>query len=208
MKLTIENKRSLVRAIFAQPAIDRSAKFALLDKVLGNDKSDKAVLTRIFCKAALPDADEKKQAWKEFTDISSKMQVKQLEEIMYAFFQNGQDKLTRSFTEKDYFEQAYQVFKHKPYKVFKTFFKVMMPRRNEVTPELIQKMKDLTKYSDKTDSDLPFVKLVNEGVDLMNRQVRIRELAKNSKSTFFQHSLTQETDETLAESKENDIDEN
>ena len=51
-KLTKENKRELIRSIFSLPDFDRSTKFTLLDKVLSKDKSDKAVLTRIYCKAA------------------------------------------------------------------------------------------------------------------------------------------------------------
>lgn len=72
--------------------------------------------------------------------------------------------------------------------MFKTFFNLMMPRRQEVTPENIQKLENLKKLTDGTDADLTFVKFVDEGVDKMKRQVQIRELAATKPASFVEIS--------------------
>lgn len=68
LQLNKNMKQELLRGIFPLPGIERSTKFQMLDKVLGKDKTDKAILTRLYCKAALPDPEEKKQAWREITN--------------------------------------------------------------------------------------------------------------------------------------------
>jgi hypothetical protein len=61
----------------------------LLDKILGQRKTDDAILLRIYCKAALPDANEKKEAWNELFNVKSKLSKKQKEELIHAFSQRG-----------------------------------------------------------------------------------------------------------------------
>jgi hypothetical protein len=49
----------------SSPTKDRDFKFALMDHVLGDDKSDESKVVRVYCEAALPDAESKKNAWEK-----------------------------------------------------------------------------------------------------------------------------------------------
>lgn len=73
MKLDSQQKRDLISGIFPMKDIDRKRKFGLLEKSLGKDKTDMSMKTRMYCKTALPDAEEKKQAWAELFNKNSKL---------------------------------------------------------------------------------------------------------------------------------------
>lgn len=101
---------------------------------------------------------------------------------MHAFQQNGQSELTNKYTNELYFQQLYPFYKDNVYKMFTAFFKSLMPRRQEVSDDLINKMKDLRKLMDNTAADLTFGKMIDEGVDMLMRQQSVRKFAASYKS--------------------------
>jgi len=71
MNLTLSQKRNLLKGIFSISSIQQDAKFSLLQQTLGDDNSDESQETRIYCLAALPDAESKKQAWNKIQNRDS-----------------------------------------------------------------------------------------------------------------------------------------
>jgi len=71
---TLQNmqKYSILKSVFKEPSIDKATKMALLEKTLGDDKSDIATNTRECCLAAIPEPENKERVWKELTEPGSK----------------------------------------------------------------------------------------------------------------------------------------
>lgn len=53
--------------------VKRDLKFQLLDSVIDGDKSVEAANCVLFCKAALPSLEDKKQAWTEIIKNSAEL---------------------------------------------------------------------------------------------------------------------------------------
>lgn len=79
MNLTKSQKRNLLKGISGKSYLRQEAKMSLIQQVLGDDKSDEAQQTRIFCLASLPDAESKKQAWVQIQDPNRKISRKETE---------------------------------------------------------------------------------------------------------------------------------
>lgn len=63
MSLTLSQKRNLLKGICGKSIVQPTAKMSLLQQVLGDDKSDESIQTHIYCIAAMPDPESKKEAW-------------------------------------------------------------------------------------------------------------------------------------------------
>lgn len=62
-KLAQKHKYSIVKVVFEEPSYPVSFKQELLDKTIGEDKSDIAVNVRETCRALIPDAESKAKIW-------------------------------------------------------------------------------------------------------------------------------------------------
>lgn len=69
--LAQNNMFSICKVLFKSPHMTNEEKFAMLEKVLGDDKSDLAKRTRIQCETSIPDAAVKEKAWNEIINPKS-----------------------------------------------------------------------------------------------------------------------------------------
>jgi len=105
-ELTTSHKHSVLRMLFKDPNFSKEMKLAVLEKTLGDDKSDPAEKTRIKCMSGLPDAESKEAAWLAITDVNSKESIAEREAKMSGFFSWNQLELNRP-----YFDKFYEVLK-------------------------------------------------------------------------------------------------
>lgn len=70
--LTQGHKHSIMYKLFRSKDHEESNKMEILDKVLGDDKSDLAKNARLCCMAALPDPKKKEEIWASLIDPNSK----------------------------------------------------------------------------------------------------------------------------------------
>jgi hypothetical protein len=70
-KLGAKHKHSIVKIVHADPTYTVEFKKEILEKTLGEDKSDMAENVRATCEALIPDAENKKKAWESFIDPNS-----------------------------------------------------------------------------------------------------------------------------------------
>ena len=70
-KLSTKHKYSIMVRIFEEPSVSGEVKANLLEKTLGDDKSDMAQNIRETCTAILPKEDVKASIWQQITDVTS-----------------------------------------------------------------------------------------------------------------------------------------
>ena len=142
MQLTQDNKCALLWALFHLPFIDRNEKFAILDKVLADDKSELAITTRLYCKAAIPDIEDKKEVWKEIIENPAGLTIDQRDTMIRGFVSPGQESITNSFLNEQFFSQAVVIAKN-DWELVDIYFERLMPIMQPITEELIGKMEGL-----------------------------------------------------------------
>jgi hypothetical protein len=140
MNLTIGQKRNLLKGLCSLSTVQQDAKMSLLQQTIGDDKSDESMDTRIFCLAAMPDAESKKQAWiKIHNKEGNKMSQKEVEQLIMGFSQTDQPKITQVYS-NDYFASLHDMFKTSSFHLFKSYLHGLMPRRGEITDDMIKKL--------------------------------------------------------------------
>jgi len=85
-ELTNSHKYSVLRMLFKDPNFSKEMKLQVLERTLGEDKSDPAEKTRIKCLSGLPDAMAKEEAWLAITDVNSKESIAEREAKMSGFY--------------------------------------------------------------------------------------------------------------------------
>jgi hypothetical protein len=80
----------------------------------------------LYCKAALPSLEDKKQAWKEITENSLDLSDSQVREIMSGFAINRQNEESMPFLNEHYFKDAVSFSKKNP-RLSDKFLKEFLP---------------------------------------------------------------------------------
>lgn len=178
--------RELLKGLCPVRVLTPERKMSLMEKVLGSDKTDLAEETRVYCHAAMPDQEAKKAAWSlilnqnQAGQAQPKLSKKMRDEVIRAFNRPNQLDLTAPFLDESYFSELHQFYEGNIYKLFVSFFYQMMPRRGEITDEHIQKLKNLLAHArndPKLRGEASFRKVLSDGIEQMERQKKIRELA-------------------------------
>lgn len=85
------------------------AKLVLLEKTLGDDKSDIAQNTRDTCMALLPTPESKAQVWQAITDVTSTESIYKRSAKMGGFYSYKQMDLIKPYFEK-FFEELPKIY--------------------------------------------------------------------------------------------------
>jgi hypothetical protein len=104
VELKDSHKRSILRKVFEDPEISTETKMALMEEVIGDDKSDLAENARITCMACLPDVEGKATTWASITDPNSGDSLKESNAKMSGFYSRKQIDLVRPYFAKFYEE--------------------------------------------------------------------------------------------------------
>lgn len=167
-----------------------------MEKVLGTDKTDIAEETRLYCQAAMPDAQAKQEAWslilnqRQPGQPQQRLSKKMRDEVIRAFNHPNQLDLTASYNEL-YFGQLHDFYKGNIYKLFVSFFYANLPRKGEITEGNLQKLRDLRAGADvaagKSGGEASFKKVLSDGIEQLERQKLIRELAQRQDDLHVQY---------------------
>jgi len=201
MNLTIGQKRNLLKGLCGISSVQQDAKLSLMQQILGDDQSDESIEVRIFCLAAMPDPESKKKAWDKIqSGDQAKLSQKEMESTIFGFTQSDQPQLTAKYTDA-FFATLHSYFKQSSYELFKTYFFSIMPRKGEITQDMLNKLqaylvenkpKDDNKKSASSqqaishneaaedsveEKDKALQKLIRESIELLERQKKIRDLA-------------------------------
>ena len=167
------HKYSILKRLFEEPSISTELKNQLLERTLGDDKSDIAQNTRDTCFALLPTAESKAQIWQQITDVNSTESIYKRAAKMGGFYSYKQIELTRP-----YFDQFYEVlpliYEKQAFKYVESFFHSLLPRM-EIKDEHIVKLLALKLQT--PDNNTNFANLMNEGIELVIRSKNVREFA-------------------------------
>lgn len=127
VELSLKNKYSILKAISKDTTLTKETKLAVIDKTIGEDKSDIAVNTRETCLVGFPDPEAKAAAWKAITDPNSEESVNVRYAKMGGFFSWKQKDLATPYIQK-FYEEFPNVFKTLPFRYVQNFFYAMLPR--------------------------------------------------------------------------------
>lgn len=126
-ELALKHKYAILKVLFKSPEFDSEFKHELLEKTIGEDKSDIAANTRAVCRASLPDPEIKAQVWAEITDTSSTESLYLRRSKMAGFYSWDQLDLLAPYFEK-FYEVLPELSEKTTYKYLDTFFHSMLPR--------------------------------------------------------------------------------
>lgn len=127
-KLSKKHKLSIVKVVFEEPSFENEEeKQELLEKVIGDDKSDIAVNARLTCRAYKATAENKEAVWKEITDPSSELSLYQKGALMGGFYSFKQLNIIRPYFSK-FIEQLPSLYKQQTFKFMEAFSGSLLPR--------------------------------------------------------------------------------
>ena len=96
------------------------------------------------------------------------------------FNQFNQFEIVKDYNDK-FLTNIEQMYKDNSYELFKSFFFAMLPREYEIhqsdIDKLIKVKQDHIAKTGKDDNNDAFIKIIMDGIDLLSRSKKIRELA-------------------------------
>ena len=125
--LSKSHKHQIVTRLHKSLVLSQEAKNALLEQVIGDDKSDLARNTRLTCQAATPTEDAKAEVWRELVDPQSKLSLYERRAQMAGFYSWAQVDVCQPYFDK-FYEALPDLSAHHTYKYIETFFYSMLPR--------------------------------------------------------------------------------
>jgi hypothetical protein len=156
----------------------------LLTQILGDDKSNLANEARLGCFAALPDQKVKQGVWVNLINPKSKMSLSEKEAQIHEFNQPNQFKILQPYQD-EFFGNLIHMYQTTQYKFFKSYFNSLLPRMFEIEVARIDKLISVRQeythlLNDKVSPNDPFVKLITNGIELMQRSKKIRDFASHA----------------------------
>lgn len=118
--LVQNNFFAICKVLFKSPHMTTDEKNALLEQVVGDDKSDLAKNVTIQCGVSIPDPAAKENAWKEIVNPNSTYSDKERQAMMSGFYAYSQLELTRPYADK-YYEALKDFNKHHSWKYMDSF---------------------------------------------------------------------------------------
>jgi len=127
-ELKTNHKYSILKALFkASCAMTFEQKVELLEKTIGDDKSDIAQNTRDTCLACKACPDSKAKIWADITDMNSTESVYTRQAKMQGFYVNYQIELLRPYFDK-FYDVIGEMHSKCTFKYMDNFFYAMLPR--------------------------------------------------------------------------------
>ena len=170
------HKFSILKKIFEEPSLPLDLKHQLLEKTLGDDKSDLAQNARETCLALIPTAESKAALWASITDVNSTDSNYKRGAKMSGFYSYKQLDLVRPYFAK-FYEVLPLIYEKQAFKVVENFFHYLLPRM-EIKDEHIVKLISLK--MDTPDNNTNFANMLSDGIELVLRSKNVRDFAAAS----------------------------
>lgn len=186
-ELQRSQKQKIMLAVCKSDVYEGHAKQEIIDSIMANEKTDDILIEKkMTCRASMPDGQIKKEVWAQITAEPQGISAVQQEALLSGFYEWGQNDIL-----EPYYAQYFSVltdksfYGAKSYKYLKEFVKGLLPRQGEVTQAEIatmQKVLDTIPQQDPNASQA-YIKLLQEGVELLQRTKRLRDFA----ASRFEH---------------------
>jgi len=174
-------KQKIMLAVCKSGAYEEHKKQEIIDSIMANEKTDDILIEKqMTCRASRPDGQIKKQVWSQITADPTAISAVQQEALLSGFYEWGQEDLLEPYVAQ-YFSVLTDkgFYGAKSYKYLKEFVKGLLPRQKEVTEADIAKMQKVLDTIPQQDPNVSqaYIKLLQEGVELMQRTKRLRDFA-------------------------------
>ena len=120
-ELKQSHNMSIVKVINKSTHVSETCKMELLDKVLGEDKSDLAKQCRMTCEASRNHLGVKKATWNELVDPKSKLSLYERRAMMFGFYSWDQIDTCTPFFDM-FYDSLEELYKVHTYKYIEIFF--------------------------------------------------------------------------------------
>lgn len=176
------DKQNLMLSICKSDTFSMSERNSLVEKYFGKDLSDNAIENSYVCRSSYPDASMKQEMWNKAMDPSSSLSDNIKEAIIRGFHQWDQFEVRKPFINK-FLTSVFDVYSKTSFKFFKKFFFNNLPRQNEIDQSFIEQLKQAQSKAKAAGQEgkntVTFQHLLQEGIEIMSRQQRVREFAKD-----------------------------
>jgi aminopeptidase N len=170
-ELKQSHKHRILKVMHMSPSKMAEEKAAMLELIIGEDKSDLAENLRATCFSALPSAECKAQVWAEITNPNSTESLYMRRAKMGGFYSWDQMDLIEPYFDK-FFEVLPEIAQKTTWKYLDTFFHMMLPTM-QVKESHIVKLVALK--NETPDSQLQFACLLQDGIEVLLRCKQIRD---------------------------------
>jgi hypothetical protein len=167
------HKRAIVKRIHKSSSVSDETKAEILQSVLGDDQSDLAKACRLTCQATTSNLEEKEKIWNDILDPKSSHSLYDKNALMGGFYCWDQVDDLDSFYDK-FYEQVETLHVNHTFKFVSSFFFGMMPRMKIEDKHIVKLM---TIKSQVADNNSMFMKVLQDGIELLIRSRKIREMA-------------------------------
>lgn len=173
--LSKNNKFSIVQSAYAKESIELKVKEELLEKVLGDDKSDIANNLRLTCKTLLPDAKSKEEAWAEISDHSNTLSSYERNAMMAGFFNRESAEILKPYYDQ-YVKKVEESATCGNKEFMVAFIRGSCPGFN-ITDEFIESLKKVVaQFSDDVQHD-SFCRSLNQVIESLEINKKIKDFA-------------------------------
>lgn len=145
VELQLKAKHTIVKRAHASTFFTPEERAEMIATLETQDKSDWMRNTKVYCKAAIPTAENKAERWAEIFNPDSQLSNDEVNNTVHGFNQRGQSELLAQYHDK-FFEKAPWVYKTKQQKQADSIFGSLMPswKSDERTEG---QFRDLLKYA-------------------------------------------------------------
>lgn len=127
-ELTPADKRKILKTLCQSTQIATETKQAVIEKVLGDDKSDVAKKTRLGCEACFATKENKDKLWETFIDEKTELSIQDREAMISGFCSWDQLELCEPYFDK-YYDALDTLSEKHAYRYQRSFCMGLMPRK-------------------------------------------------------------------------------
>lgn len=172
-ELNKNQKGVILRKTFASREFTPEQKQELLQKIAGDDMTDKGERLRATCNAALPDAAVKAQIWADITNPASTDSLYVKSAKMGGFYNWEQLDLIEPYFEK-FYEILPELHEKYTFKEFDTFFFSLLPSMTIRDSHIVKLVELKLQVSD---NEKMFANTLQDGIEILMRSQRARAFA-------------------------------
>ena len=167
------HKYSIVKVISKSQNVPEITKQEMLDKVLGEDKSDISIQCRMQCEASRNHMGCKRTVWYELIDPKTKLSLKERQAKMNGFYSWDQIDTCTPFFDK-FYDCLKDLYKAHTFKYIEIFFYALLPRMVIEDRHIVKLM---TIKGEIPDTNSMFSNMLQDGIELLVRGKKIRAFA-------------------------------
>lgn len=173
-ELRPNHKRAIVKRVHKSNHVSDQVKADILESTLGDDVSDIAQSVRNFCRATTSDLAVKEQIWNDILDPNSSLSLYEKNALMGGFYSWDQVDALDGFYDK-FYDSLETIYTNQTWKFVSSYTATMLPRMKIEDRHIV---KLITIKSQVADNNGNYMKVLQDGIELLIRSKKIRDMAK------------------------------